>query len=636
MTDSPTAAKGGRGGRRKTKPTTISKEEAQRLYVEAIAQGLPVREAAQRAQRTEKAVEYWRKTDEAFRAKADQARALAGAGRDENPRDISFEDFCETYLGQRMFWHQLQWVDLLEGREPRDMHPAQRYEPSNPRFLLVNTPVHHAKTATISTNYVIYRICMDPQVRVKIISKTQVKAREILQSIKKVLTAPEYSALQAAFAPQGGWKATADAWRADYFYVEREGKERDPTVEALGIGGQIYGSRANLIVLDDCVTGTNAHEWEKQLTWINREVRSRLGRTGKLLVVGTRIAPIDLYRELRNGDNFSRGESPWTYFAQPAVLEYADTPAEWKTLWPKSNATIEDGADEVDPDEDGLYPAWDGPALAEARDSISESDWAMIYMQADVQESATFPAHAVKGSCKMRDVGPMHPGAPGHRREGMDGLYVIGSIDPSGSGDSGFIAYAVDRQTRMRYVLRSQVISPWHWADVRALVKDWTEELSINEWVIEKNMYHASLRHDEETTTFLQSRGVRMTEHFTQGNKLDVNIGVQSLAPLFGEWVKTEDGRGWEPRTKPLIELPKRHSEGVIKLVEQLVTWFPDTKNKTDLVMALWFAELRARAILTASAGGRSSHMNSKFSSPRRVARRGVVNLQDFAQQRGA
>lgn len=632
MTDTP-AVKGGRGGRRKTKPTTISKEEAQRLYVEAIGQGVSVREAAARAQRSEKSIEYWRKTDAAFRERADQARMLAGLRRDEDPRSVTFEEFCETYLGQRLFWHQLQWFDLLEGREPRDIHPAQRYEPANDRFLLLNTPVHHAKTATM-TNYIVYRICMDPQVRIKVISKTQVKAREILQSIKKVLTSPEYAALQAAFAPNGGWKATADAWRADYFYVEREGKERDPTVEALGIGGQIYGARANLIVLDDCVTGTNAHEWEKQLTWINREVRSRLGRTGKLLVVGTRIAPVDLYRELRNGENFSRGVSPWTYFAQPAVLEFADDPADWKTLWPRSNQTIEDGAEDITPDEDGMYPAWDGPALAEARNSISEADWAMIYQQADVQESSTFPAHAVKGACGMRDVGPMTPGAPGHRRRGMDGLYVIGSIDPSGSGDSGFVALAVDRETKMRYVLRVQTLSPWHWATVRRLVMDWTDELAINEWVVEKNMYHASLRHDEEITTFLQTRGVRMTEHFTQGNKLDENIGVQSLAPLFGEWVKSEDGRVWEPRMKPMIELPKRHSEGALKLVEQLVTWFPNTKNKTDLVMALWFAELRARAVLSVSGSHRSSHLSNRFSAPRRVARRGVVDLRDFAQQR--
>ena len=621
-------------GRRATRPTTISIEEAKRRFLEARATGASVKDACQAAQRDPKTYEYWRKSDPGFKEKADQVAALAKTSREESsPKDISFAEFSETYLGQKVFWHAQQWVDVLEGREPSDLHPSQTYEPANPRFLLFNTPVHHAKTATISTNYVIYRICMEPTIRVKIVSKTQTKAREILQSIKKVLTHPDYQALQVAYGPTGGWKATADSWRSDYIYLERGGKERDPTVEALGIGGQIYGSRANLIVLDDCVVGSNAHEWEKQLTWINREVRSRLGRNGKLLVVGTRIAPIDLYRELRNGDNFSRGGSPWTYFAQPAVLEFADDPKDWKTLWPRSNASIEDGVGVDEADEDGMYPAWDGPALSEVRDSITEADWAMVYMQQDVQEGSAFPPHAVKGSCGMRDVGPMTSGTPGHRRGGMDGLYVIGSIDPSGSGQSGFVVYAADRETQKRYVLQAKIVTPWHWPTVRSLIMAWTDEFGIDEWVVEKNMYHAALRHDEETTRFLQGRGVRMTEHFTGSNKQDVNIGVQSLGPLFGEWEKADDGRGWRPRVQPLIELPKRHSEGAKALVEQLITWHPDTRNKTDLVMALWFAELRARSILHTAGSGRQTHRPNRFASPRSLEGRGVVNLRDFAQR---
>jgi hypothetical protein len=49
---------------------------------------------------------------------------------------------------------------------------------------------------------------------------------------------------------------------------------------------------------------------------------------------------------------------------------------------------------------------------------------------------------------------------------------------------------------------------------------------------------------------------------------------------------------------KNLIRLPSRsNSESTKALIEQLTTWFPETKSKTDLVMALWFAEIRAREI---------------------------------------
>ncbi|MCL5460341.1 hypothetical protein M3M33_17015, partial [Loigolactobacillus coryniformis] len=65
----------------------------------------------------------------------------------------------------------------------------------------------------------------------------------------------------------------------------------------MGIGGQIYGARADLVILDDCVVLGNSAEWEKQMTWLNIEVASRLGPAGKLLVVGTRVAPVDLYQQ---------------------------------------------------------------------------------------------------------------------------------------------------------------------------------------------------------------------------------------------------------------------------------------------------------------------------------------------------
>ncbi len=68
-------------------------------------------------------------------------------------------------------------------------------------------------------------------------------------------------------------------------------------------------------------------------------------------------------------------------------------------------------------------------------------------------------------------------------------------------------------------------------------------------------------------------------------NKWDTNFGVASLTTLFHGW---EDGHA-------LIEFPSTHaSEGIKTLIEQLITWYPDAPKaqKTDTVMAFWFAEL--------------------------------------------
>jgi hypothetical protein len=50
------------------------------------------------------------------------------------------------------------------------------------------------------------------------------------------------------------------------------------------------------------------------------------------------------------------------------------------------------------PDEDGLYPKWNGPALFRRRSEVSPSAWALVYQQQDVQEDSIFSPLAVQGS----------------------------------------------------------------------------------------------------------------------------------------------------------------------------------------------------------------------------------------------
>src|SRR5947208_16086771 len=58
--------------------------------------------------------------------------------------------FSKVYMGNRLFDHHLQWLHLLEGREPRSLHPNQTYIPGHKNLLLINTPPHHAKGLRIT------------------------------------------------------------------------------------------------------------------------------------------------------------------------------------------------------------------------------------------------------------------------------------------------------------------------------------------------------------------------------------------------------------------------------------------------------------------------------------------------------
>ena len=61
-------------------------------------------------------------------------------------------------------------------------------------------------------------------------------------------------------------------------------------------------------------------------------------------------------------------------------------------------------------------------------------------------------------------------------------------------------------------------------------------------------------------------------------------------------------------------------------LIEQLITWTPTTKGKTDLVMALWFCEIRAREMLNHGMYT-THHLRNPFLSRSEKSKRVVVNL---------
>jgi hypothetical protein len=552
------------------------------------------------------------------------ARGEVGSPRGEVP---PFPEFSEKFLGVQVFPHQKHWIDLLEGREPEDVHPAISYEPGSSDLIIVNTPPEHAKSTTITVNYAVYRICQNPNIRIMIVSKTQAMAQKFLLSIKNRLTHPRYQDLQLTFGPPGGYEKNSDSWKQDLIYLSSESRdsgEKDPTVQAVGIRGHIYGARADLIIMDDCVDHTNAHEYEKQIDWIQSEVMSRIDNDGgRLLVVGTRLRPRDLYSELRDPMRYPDETSPWTYFAQPAVLEFADDSKDWVTLWAKTNMPPVSGNGV--PDEDGLYDKWTGPALHKKRSRMSPNLWAMVYQQQQVHEDSAFPSDAIKGVINgARNIGIIPKGKHGVRPNGMDGLIVVAGLDPAGSGYTAAVVLGLDVSTQKRYLLDVSNVAGMKPDEIRGLIKDWTERYRVTEWRVEKNAFQTMLTQDREVREFLTRSGSMLREHHTGQNKWDSDFGVASLTTLFYGW---DEGNA-------LIEFPSTHSsEGLKALIEQLVTWYPDSpkSQKTDTVMAFWFAELGCRDRLASATNFSKNHNRmGMFHTPYDRSKQYTVNLDEL------
>jgi hypothetical protein len=608
---------------RKPGVQNISKGVAQKQVLELLSQGSTITDAMKAVGRNEVTFRQWVMNQPEFKDLSDKAR-LAGKGVKAdlaNLKDITFPDFSEQFLETKLFPHQLNWVDLIEGREPRWIPPAMIYEPGAANRVLINVPPEHAKSTVITINYVTYRIATDPNVRIIIVSKTQGMARKFLSAIKTRLSHPSWIKLQMAFGPNGGYKADSPTWSADMIYLGagRDSGEKDPTVQALGFGSQIYGARADLIILDDVVMNSNSHEWEKQIEWLQKEVITRLGRHGKLLIVGTRVAPVDLYKQIRDGSNWTGGKSPFTYCAMPAVLEFDEKPENWKTLWAKTDRA-EGDQDEVD--ENGLYPKWDGPALFTRRSEVAPSIWAMVYQQEDVTEDAIFSPSAVAGCVNgMRKRGPLKPNAPGHPKN-VEGYTIIG-LDPAMAGATAAVAVTYNRADGKIYILDCANMTEPTPMKIRELMEEWVIKYKPQELRIEINAHQKAYALDDELRNWLAAHGCQLNSHFTGKNKWDTSFGVASMASLFGT---TRDNRFQDNN---LIELPSNEgSEGLKALVQQLITWKPETRNATDCVMALWFAIIKIRELM--QKGSRlTQYTNNRWTTRQQKQQRYSINLDD-------
>jgi hypothetical protein len=610
-----------------------SADIAKRIILGCVAEGMTIEAACASAGKSIKTYEYYRRTDKVFTDKVDRTRLglKDKSYASSDVHDLTFAEFRQKYLHSRTFPHQQNLIDVIEGREPGWLHPSMKYEKglANNRILL-NIPPNHAKSMTVTIDYVTWQVCQNPNFRVLIVSQTQQLAADFLYAIKQRLTHPNYEALQQAYAAGVGFNSKSASWQATRvtFGDElRESSEKDPNIEAVGIGGQIYGKRADMIIVDDAVTLKNANEFEKQIRWLTQDVRSRLNPTGKLIIVGTRVTAVDLYKELRSEDRYPGGLVPWTYLAMPALLTTDENPDKWETLWPASDAPF-DGQTETDLDEDGLYPRWNGRNLYNERQAMDASTWALVYQQQDISDDAIYDPVCVRGSIDgMRKAGRLVPGNPGHPRD-VNGFSFICGLDPAMVGDTAAICYAVDRTTHKRYIVDAIKITRPTPAAIRQLIFDWTSLYSPSEWIVEKNAFQSFLTQDEGIRANLASRGVLLREHHTGTNKWDSGFGVASMSTLFG--TKQFDGKHHRDN---LIHLPSDQTENIKALIEQLITWSPTTKGKTDMVMALWFCEIRAREMLSQGVHA-THHMKNPFLSRFERGKRTVINIDELLAEK--
>lgn len=164
-------------------------------------------------------------------------------------------------------------------------------------------------------------LSLDPATRILVLAADQALAGKMVATVRRII---ERHPLCRHLLPEG-----AGAWGADRFTVRRDAVLRDPSMLAQGIGGNITGSRAELIVCDDVEVAGNCDTPGKR-----EELRTRLAETefvlvpgGTILYVGTPHTGDSIYRDA--------AEQPGAFLEGYRRLVVPLLDAEGRSAWPE-------------------------------------------------------------------------------------------------------------------------------------------------------------------------------------------------------------------------------------------------------------------------------------------------------------
>lgn len=197
-------------------------------------------------------------------------------------------------------------------------------------------PRDHGKSEIFCISYPLRRICEDPNIRILIVQKTATEAEKTLGVIKQELET-NY-ALKAYYASH--WEETVGqrdicnqrgqvsvggaqkegAWQQRRIYVKRKRRGKDPTIEAVGVGGAITGGHFDLIILDDIEDDENTKTDDRLKSivgWFTGTIMQLREPHTKIVVVGTlKTNKQDVY-------NIVLQSPVWDTFKTGAVLSHS-------------------------------------------------------------------------------------------------------------------------------------------------------------------------------------------------------------------------------------------------------------------------------------------------------------------------
>jgi hypothetical protein len=504
-------------------------------------------------------------------------------------RFVEDEPVPEGQVPGFLTWRELHCAYLVNGKAHRAenywfQHEAIKAIESYDNVIMV-LPPGHLKTTLAGIEYPTWNIMRDRNFRTLIIRANGQVAGDNTAAIGVRLSDHDYYAEMSrrlveqgeeplsnpitryggknGFQPQG--RKMGERWAGNEFTVSgRTSGEKDSTVTAIGMDGAIPGFRADLIVMDDPQDPTkydaSGEEYSKKLMKkFERDISGRLLPGGKTVVLANRLGPDDFVGMLI--DRYEDDED-WKIIYFPAVIERTSgNKLRRMPLCPEVFSLEE---------------------LDKRRRKVGEDAWAFHYMQENVSLATATFSHQQMDACKDydRELGEI-PAKATQR--------ILG-VDPAVTGYCAMVAWGVNPETGMRYLL------------------DFVNEKGMRNEDIQQSIF-------EKVKELSRGKNIRVMDY-----KTATATGAQAQETEFDI---TSIGKLMDER---MVSLPYKLADHettkrIDELTQQFVRWRPRPSGKTswhltrDIVMATLFAESQARKFVKSAKRPKGGHYRSDIPS---------------------
>jgi len=203
-----------------------------------------------------------------------------------------------------------------------DCHVAWHNAVTENDRVVLFAHIESGKTNQFSIGRTMWELGRNRNLRVALVSNTYHQAEKSVRAVAEYI---EHSEMLQGIFPE---LKPDEPWTNAYFNVKCDTIKKDPSVQAVGVHGNILGARLDLVILDDILDYENTltpRQRQDLWDWYLATFAGRLTANAKVICIGTAWHPDDIMHRWER-------EKMWHTVRTP-VLDTSGQPI-WPARWP--------------------------------------------------------------------------------------------------------------------------------------------------------------------------------------------------------------------------------------------------------------------------------------------------------------